>query len=163
MALETYMDSLYNPKKSTIRGAASIKGQNLVLMDGQTFSEIAKKLRFSKKTENRVDSLSAEFTVFKQEIDIFPFLIVMDKYKAVVAGRHNMDLSFNYHISIVDSPLPIKFGVDVSGNMDKMKIRPAKCKYATMYRPVARGEVQNRQLELRRMIREALIKKVKKE
>ncbi len=163
MALETYMDSLYNPKKSTIRGAASIKGQNLVLMDGETFSEIAKTLKFNKKTENRVDSLSAEFTVFKQEIDIYPFLIVMDKYKAVVAGRHNMDLSFNYHISIVDSPLPIKFGVDVSGTMDKMKIRPAKCKYATMYRPVARGEVQNRQLELRRMIRESLIKKVKKD
>ncbi len=50
IAAETYLDSLYNVKKSTLRGSASIKGNNLVLMDGQTFSEIAKKLRFSKKT-----------------------------------------------------------------------------------------------------------------
>lgn len=163
MAVETYTDSLYNPKKSTLRGAASIAGQNLVLMDGQTFSEIAHVLQFSKKTNNKVDSLSAEFTIFKQEIDIYPFLIVMDKYKAVVAGQHNLDMSFNYHISIVDSPLPVKFGVDISGTLDKLKIRPAKCRYAELYRPVARGEVQNRQLELRRMVREALLQKVKKE
>lgn len=160
MAAETYLDSLYNPKKSTIRGAASVRGQNLVLMDGETFSEIAKTLKFSKKTFNKVDSLAAEFTVFKQEIDVYPFLIVMDKYKGVVAGRHNMDLSFDYHISVVDSPLPLKFGIDITGTLDDLHYRLAKSRYAELYRPAARGEVQNRQLELRRMIREALLQKL---
>jgi len=160
MAVETYLDSLYHPKKSTIRGAASIKGQDLVLMDGQTFTEIAKTLRFNKKTFNKVDSLSAEFTVFKDEIDVYPFLIVMDKYKAIVAGRHNLDLSFKYHISVVDSPLPIKFGINITGTMDNMKFRPAKCEYAEHYRPSARYTVQNKQLELRKMIRDALLQKL---
>lgn len=163
MAVETYLDSLYNLKKSTIRGAASIKGQDLVLMDGPTFSEIAKTLRFNKKTNNKVDSLSAEFTVFKQEVDVYPFLIVMDKYKAVIAGRHNLDLSFDYHISVVDSPLPFKFGINVTGTMDDMKYRLAKCRYAEFYRPAARYELQNRQLELRKMIRDALNAKAKPE
>ena len=129
-------------------------------MDGQTFSEIAKTLRFSKQALNKVDSLSAEFTVFKQEIDVYPFLIVMDKYKGVVAGRHNMDMSFDYHISVVDSPLPLKFGIDVTGSLDDLKYRPARCRYAEFYRPVARREVQNRQLELRRLIRDALTQKL---
>lgn len=160
MAFTTNLDSLYKIKKSTIRGAASIKGQDLVLMDGETFSEIAKTLRFNKKTYNEVDSLSAEFTVFKQEIDVYPFLIVMDKYKAVVAGRHNMDLTFDYHISVVDSPLPLKFGINITGTLDDMKYRLAKCKYAEFYRPSARFEVQNKQLELRMMIRESLMQKL---
>lgn len=160
MAAETYLDSMYNPKMSTIRGAASIKGQDLVLMDGETFSEIAKTLRFSKKTHNKIDSLSAEFTMFKNEIDIFPFLIVMDKYKAVVAGKHNMDMTFDYHISVVDSPLPFRFGIDITGKIDDLKYRLAKCRYAEFYRPVARGELKNRQLELRRIIRESLLKGV---
>jgi hypothetical protein len=160
MAAETYLDSLYNVKKSTIRGAASIKGQDLVLMDGETFTEIAKTLKFNKQTHNKVDSLSAEFTVFKQEIDVYPFLIVMDKYKGVVAGRHNLDMSFDYHISVVDSPLPVKFGIDITGTLDDMKYRPAKCRYPELYRPVARGEVKNSQLELRRLIRESLTGKV---
>ncbi len=161
IAVETYLDSLYNLKKSTLRGASSIKGNDLVLMDGETFSEIAKKLKFNKKTQNRVDSLSAEFTIFRNEIDVYPFLIVLDKYKAVVAGRHNFDLSFDYHISVVDSPLPFKLGVDVKGNADHMSYSLAKCRYAEYYRPASRKVVENKQLELRKLIRETLTKKVK--
>jgi hypothetical protein len=161
IAAETYLDSLYNIKKSTLRGAASIKGNNLVLMDGQTFSEIAKTLRFNKKTQNKVDSLSAEFTIFRNEIDIYPFLIVMDKYKAVIAGRHNFDMTFDYHVSVVDCPLPLKLGVDIKGNMDNLSYKLAKCRYAEYFRPTSRHEVQNKQLELRKMIRETLAEKVK--
>jgi hypothetical protein len=161
IAVETYLDSLYNIKRSTLRGASSIRGTDLVLMDGETFSEIANKLRFSKRAENKVDSLSAEFTVFRNEIDIYPFLIVMDRYKAVVAGRHNFDMSFDYHVSLVDSPLPIKLGIDLKGNMDDMDVSLAKCRYAEYYRPVSRREVEKKQFELRRMIREALTRKVK--
>jgi hypothetical protein len=161
IAAETYLDSLYNVKKSTLRGAASISGNNLVLMDGETFGEIAKKLRFNKKTQNRVDSLSAEFTIFRNEIDVYPFLIVMDKYKAVIAGRHNLDMTFDYHVSVVDCPLPIKLGLDIKGNVDNLSYKLAKCRYAEYFRPTSRHEVENKQLELRTMIRQALEGKVK--
>jgi hypothetical protein len=161
IAVETYLDSLYNPKKSTLRGAAAIKGNNLILMDGQTFTEIAKKLRFNKKTQNKVDSLAAEFTIFRNEIDIYPFLIVMDKYKAVVAGRHNLDMTFDYHVSVVDCPLPIKLGVDIKGNVDKLSYKLVKCRYAEYFRPTARHEVETKQLELRKLIRQALAEKGK--
>lgn len=161
IAVETYVDSLYNLKKSTLRGVSSIKGQNLVLMDGETFSEIAKTLRFNKKTVNKVDSLSAEFTIFRNEVDIYPFMIVMDKYKAVVAGRHNLDMTFDYHISVTDSPLPFKLGVDVKGTLDKMKYSLVKPRFANLYRPAARREIDNKQLEIRKMIRDALTSRVK--
>ena len=161
IAVETYMDSLYNIKQSTLRGASSIKGDDLVLMDGETFSEIAKKLRFSKKTENKVDFISSEFTIFRNEIDIYPFLIVMDKYQAVISGRHNFDMSFDYHVSIVDSPLPIKLGVDIKGTLEDMDVSLAKCRYAEYFRPTSRREVEKKKLELRKLIREALTRKVK--
>ena len=161
IAVETYLDSMYNVKKSTLRGASSIKGNNLVLMDGETFTEIAKRLMFSKKTQNKVDSLSAEFTIFRNEVDVYPFLIVMDKYKAVIEGRHNFDLSFNYHIDVVDSPLPIKLGLDIKGNMDKYTYNLAKLRHPDFYRPTYRKELENKQLELMKMIRDMLTRKVK--
>lgn len=160
LAIESYLDSTYTLKMSTLRGAASITGQDLVLMDGETFSEIARTLRFSKRAENRVDSLSAEFTIFRNEIDVYPFLIVMDRYSAVVGGRHNLDMSFNYHISIVQSPLPVRFGIDVTGTLDNLNYRLASPRYAEFYRPIRRGVVESRQLELRRMIREALLERL---
>jgi hypothetical protein len=161
IAIETYLDSLYNVKKSTLRGAASIKGEDLVLMDGETFSEIAKTFRFSKGAQNRVDSLSAEFTIFRDEIDVYPFLLVMDRYKVVVGGRHNFDMTFDYHISLVESPLPLRLGINVGGNMDDLKYRLASPRYAEFYRPASRREVENRQLEFRKMIREALLQNVR--
>jgi hypothetical protein len=163
IAVETYLDSLYNIKKSTLRGASSIRGSDLVLMDTETFGEIARTLRFSRRAENRVDSLSAEFTIFREEIDIYPFLIVMDRYKAVVAGRHNLDMSFDYHISLVESPLPIRLGIDIGGTMDQMRYRLASPRYAEFYRPASRRAVESRQLELRRIIREALMKNIREQ
>ena len=132
-------------------------------MDTETFGEIARTLRFSRRAENRVDSLSAEFTIFREEIDIYPFLIVMDRYKAVVAGRHNLDMSFDYHISLVESPLPIRLGIDIGGTMDQMRYRLASPRYAEFYRPASRRAVESRQLELRRIIREALMKNIREQ
>jgi hypothetical protein len=160
MSIETYLDSLYNIKKSTLRGASSIRGQNLVLMDGETFSEIARNLRFSRRAENIVDTLSAEFTIFREEIDIYPFLMVMDRYRAVISGKHNLDMSFNYHISVVDSPVPIQFGLDISGDLDNLKYNLVSARFANLYRPARRGEVENRQLELRRLINETITERL---
>ena len=160
LAAETYLDKNYNLKKSTLRGASSIRGDNLVLMDSETFGKISNILMFNKKTENKIDSLSAEFTVFKNEVDVYPFTIVMDKYKAVVGGRHNLDMSFDYHISLLESPLPMRLGVNISGTMDDLKIRPAACKYPENYRPVSRRIVDAQKLELRKLIRETLIKQM---
>lgn len=160
MAIESYLDSTYTLKMSTLRGAASITGQDLVLMDGETFSEIANTLWFSRRAENMVDSLSAEFTIFRREIDVYPFLIIMDRYSAVVGGRHNLDMSFNYHISLVQSPLPFRLGIDVIGTMEDMNFSLASPRYAELYRPASRGLVQNRQIELRQLIRDALLERL---
>lgn len=161
MAFETYLDSAYNLKKSTLRGVATVSGQDLVLMDGETFTEIAKALRFNKKTVNKVDSLSAEFTIFRNEVDIYPFLIVMDKYKAVVGGKHSLDMDFDYHISVTESPLPFRLGVDVKGRSGKMSFNPLKQPiYAHMYRPTQRREIDTKQMELRELFRKALVDKV---
>ncbi|PKP27598.1 MAG: hypothetical protein CVU02_03090 [Bacteroidetes bacterium HGW-Bacteroidetes-19] len=156
---ETYMFSNYDLKRSTIRGAAAIAGQDLVLMDGETFTEISKTLMFSKKTQNRVDSLAAEFTLYKNEIDVYPFSLKMDKYRAVISGKHNLDMSFIYHISLVESPILVKLGVDVSGTMDDLKIRPVVPRYAELYRPARQDAITNEQLNLKKMIREALMTK----
>ncbi len=163
IAVETYLDSLYNVKKSTLRGASSIRGQDLVLMDGETFGEIARTLRFTRQAKNRVDSLSAEFTIFREEIDVYPFLMVMDRYKVVIGGRHNLDMSFDYHISLVESPLPIRMGVNIAGNMDRMQYQLTMPRYAEFYRPASRRAVESRQLEFRKMIREALLDNIREQ
>lgn len=164
IAAETNLDRNYNIKPSTIRGAASLRGEDLVLMDGETFTEISRLLRFNKHTENKIDSLSAEFTIFREEIDIYPFLVVMDEYKAIIGGRHNLDMSMDYNISLIHNPLiPIRLGLDITGNIEDMKFRLAECKYADLYRPARQEVVETSQLALRELIRKALTRTVESE
>lgn len=155
LAAETYLNARYDLKKSTLRGAASLAGEDLVLLDGEQFSEIAKILMFSKKTENKIDTIQAELTVFRNEVDIYPLQVSMDKYRAIVAGRHNLDMTFNYHVSLVR---PLKIGVNIGGTLDKLRIRPGKCLYTDQYRPSRQHVVEQQQLNLRNIIRETLIK-----
>jgi len=161
LAGETYLKSDYSLKQSTIRGAAAFQGQQLTLMDTQTFDMIASKLMFKKKTENIIDSLSAEMTLFRDEIDLYPFLLVMDNYKAVISGRHNMDNRFNYHISVTDTPLPVRLGLNVSGTIEDLKYKLAPCKYKHLYDPKKQGVLEEQTLRLKKLISESLKENVK--
>lgn len=157
LAAETFMNENYDLKMSTARGACSITGKDLVLLDGETFSQIAKILMFNKKTENKVDSISVQATLFKNEIDIYPFCLTMDKYMAAAGGRHNTDMSFNYHISLLK---PLYLGVDVNGTFDDLKIKPAKCKYAQDFRPIIRRDVETQNASLKKIINQTLKRNV---
>jgi len=158
LAAETYLNQNYEIKPSTIRGACSLFGKDLVLMDSETFDKISKILMFKKKTENIVDSISAEMTLYKKEIDIYPFCVSIDNYMAAVGGRHNLDMSFNYHVNLLS---PLYVGVDVTGTLADLKIKPAKCVYAQDFRPLFHNNVDTQNAELRQLIRESLKKNVK--
>lgn len=158
IAAETYLNSKYEPKFSTLRGAAAIEGTNLVLLDNETFKTIAKYMTFDKSTKNIIDSLSVEMTVFRNEVDIYPFLVSIDKWKAVLAGRHNLDMTCDYHMSLC---APIRLGLEMQGSLNHPKFKLVECKYKTLFRPAKRGEVDARTLELKKKISDALKANVK--
>jgi hypothetical protein len=158
LAAETYTNAQYEIKPSTLRGAASIFGKELVVMDNKTFDKISKLLLFSKKTENKVDSISAEMTLYKKEIDVYPFCVSMDNYMVALGGRHNLDMSFNYDVNVLS---PIYLGVNVSGTLDNLDIKLAPCKFAKDFKPLLRRKVDTQSAELRSMIRESMRKNVK--
>ncbi len=158
LAAETYLNSQYKPKMSTLRGAASLTGKDLVVLDGETFSTISKLLMFNKKTENRIDSLNAEITVYKNEIDVYPLCVQMDNYMVALGGRHNTNMTFDYDINVLS---PIYLGVNVSGTMDDLKIKLAKCKFAQDFRPHWYQKADTQSQELRERIKKSMEKNVR--
>lgn len=162
LAAETYLKSNYDPKFSTLRGAAAIKGKDLVVMDSETYEQISKLLLFNKKkTKNVIDSLDVEMTAFRNEVDLYPFVVSMDKYQAVLSGYHNLDMTYNYHISLTKCPLPMRLGLNIMGNLDDLKFKVGKCQYKKLYKPEKRGVVDNEILELKKVISSSLQSNVK--
>ena len=158
LAAETYLNSKYEPKMSTLRGAASLTAQDLVVLDGETFDQIAKLLRFKKKTENKIDSINAEITVYKNEIDVYPLCVQMDNYMVALGGRHNTNMTFDYDINVLS---PIYLGVNVSGNIDDLKIKLAKCKFAQDFKPHWYQKADTQSKEIRERIKQSMEKNVR--
>ena len=158
LAVETYLNEYYKPKMSTLRGASSLTGKDLVVLDSETFSTISKLLMFKKKTENKIDSLNAEITIYKNEIDVYPLCVQMDNYMVALGGRHRTDMTFNYDINVLS---PIYLGVHVGGTMNNLEIKLAKCKYAQDFRPHWYQKADTQSLELRQLIKKSMEKNVR--
>ena len=148
VAADARLDSAMNIRIPTLRSAIHIKGDSLVLMDGETFAEISKMLMFKNKKENVFDSISVNVTVHDGNMTVYPFLVEIDRYKAAVGGEQGLDMNFNYHISILKSPLPFKAGVNISGNLDKMKFRIGKAKYKDAVTPAAVHRVDSTRMNM---------------
>lgn len=156
----TELDSLMNIRLPATTASCYLSGQNLVLLDGETFAEISKMLMFKNKNRNMIDSLSAEMILEDEKLMIFPFQITMDRYVAAVGGIQNLDMSFDYHITVLKSPVPFKLGLNISGTPDKMKIRLGKPKYKSLFTVAREEKLDNTVINLRKDMDEKLRKSI---
>ena len=103
---------------------------------------------FKNRKENMIDSISVNITVEDGSVNIYPFLLKIDRYQAAVGGVQNMDMSFDYHISILKSPLPFKAGLNIRGTIDDMKFGIVRAKYKNAVTPVATRHIDSLRINL---------------
>ena len=153
---ETRLTSNYQPKISTFRAAADIEGKNLTVKDKFTFTKITDMLDISTNGQYRVDSLDVQLTAFKDEIDLWPSQIAIGKYKVTVDGRMKLDKNGEYHLSVTQSPLPVRLGLMISGPLNNLEYKLEGCKYPNLYKPNKRNDTEQMYFELKKMIAEHL-------
>lgn len=153
MAATTQIDTNMNVKLPTIEGVARIKGDSLVLLDGETFAEIAKMLKFKNRERNLVDSIAVEVAIKENQIEVFPFLMKMDRYTTAISGKQDLNMNFNYHISVLKSPIPLRMGIDIIGNMDDFKFKIGKALYKNTNLPVYSKMIDSTRINLLEQIK----------
>lgn len=163
---ECTIDSLCNINLPSVNAALKLKGDDLVLLDGETFTQIAKLLMFNKKTENKIDSVTAEVVVQNNEVLIYPFMVGMDKYRLGVGGTQNLDMSFNYHIVVLKPAILSAVGLDLYGkDFDHLKFRLTSPKFKGFDVAIASGGtlVKTSKVDVRQMMYDAMLNAIIKE
>lgn len=155
------MDSTLSVILPSVQSACYLSGKDMVLLDGETFTEISKTLMFKNKKRNVIDSIAVDLAVHDNKIEVFPFLVEMDRYRVAVGGTHNLDMTFNYHISVLKSPVPFKLGIDITGNLDDFKFKITKCKYKDLFKPAKQAELDSTRRNVRETVREAVRKQIR--
>ncbi len=113
----------------TLKAAIKIEGDSLVLLDPETFKTISKWLLFRDKKKNMIDHMAVEVVIDNSTIELYPFMFDMDRYRLGVMGHNDLAMNLNYHVSVLKSPIPFKFGINIKGTPDKMKIRLGGAKF----------------------------------
>ncbi len=129
IAATTEVDSCMNLVLPSLEAAIKLSGENLVLLDAETFKTLSKWLMFKDKKRNVIPRMEVEMLVDNSTLELFPFVFDFDRYRLAVMGSNDLALNYKYHISVLKSPMPFKFGLNLSGNTDKMKVRLGKAKY----------------------------------
>lgn len=154
MAATSQIDTNMNLVLPTIEGVARIKGDSLVLLDGETFAEIAKMLKFKNRERNLVDNIAVEVAIKDNQVEVFPFIMKMDRYTAAISGKQDLDMNFDYHISVLKSPVPLKMGININGNMDDFKFKIGKAKYKDTNLPVYSKIIDSTRVNLLEQIKD---------
>lgn len=123
------IDSGMNLMLPTLDAAIRISGDNLAFIDPVKYRTLGKWLGFKNKTDNTIRQMNVEMTVAEGLMRVYPFAFNIDRYRLGVSGSNDMAMNFDYHISVLKSPLPFKFGITISGNPDKYKVRFGGAKF----------------------------------
>lgn len=161
LAATTSLDDKMNIVLPSLDGVLRIMGKNLEINEDDAVYKLAKTLMFRNKKTVRVKKMSVEGLVGDSRIEVFPFILDIDRYRVALSGIQGMDSSFKYHVSVIKSPLLFKFGVDLSGTFDNWKFRLGRAKYRNVKKvPVFSSVIDKSTLNLTESIHNIFFKGV---
>lgn len=148
MAATTYIDTNMNVITPSLNGMVRMSGRDMSIDESGAFKKIAKLLMFKNKKVGKIKDMSVEGLISDDRFEIFPFILGVDRYQLAMSGLQNFDQSFNYHVSVLKSPLPFRFGINLYGNFDDWKYKIGKAKYKNAKVPVFTAQIDTMQLNL---------------
>lgn len=149
IAATAKIDTNMNIQMPSINGVIRIGGADLSISDNEMFRTLARKLMFKNKKEGRVDRMTVEGVIKDNVMEIFPFVLKVDRYTLAMSGLQNLDMSFRYHVSVLKSPFLIRLGIDLSGqDFDHLKFKIGKAKYKNTKVPVFSKVIDDTKINL---------------
>jgi len=149
IAATSDLDTNMNFIPSTIDGIMKISGKELSIRNSPEFRKIARLLLFRNRREAVIDNMSVTGMIRDNTLEVFPFVLAVDRYTLAASGTQNLDESFRYHFSVIKSPIPVKFGINLWGkDFDHIKWGLGRPKYKTVDVPVFTSQIHDVQYNL---------------
>ncbi len=149
LAATTQIDTNMNLVIPSVDGILKISGNDLNLKDSKDFTKIARLLMFRDKKKAHIDNMSVTGMMRDNRIDVFPFVLNVDRYMVAASGYQQLDEWLDYHISVIKSPLLFKFGLNAWGkDFDHIKYGLGRARYRSANVPVFTKQMDTVQYSL---------------
>ncbi len=142
LAATTQLDTTFAPLMSTANGAFRFTGDKLSLDQQGNFKKIARILLFRDRKKGVIEHLDICGVVHDNELTVFPFDLSLDRYSLALGGSQNFGGKFDYKVSLMRSPLILRFGVNLKGaDFDHLKFRLIRSQFKAGQVPTFHDEV----------------------
>jgi len=149
LAATTQIDTNMNLILPSVDGVLRISGKDLSLKESEEFTKIASMLMFRNRDEAVIDNMAVTGMVRDNLLEVFPFVLDVDRYLFAASGIQHLDGAFDYHISVIKSPLLVKFGLNAWGDdFDHIHYGLASAKYRSANVPVYTKQLDTIQYSL---------------
>ncbi|MCR5003677.1 MAG: hypothetical protein K5984_04840 [Bacteroidales bacterium] len=148
LAATTQIDTNMNLIMPSLNGVMKINGKNLELEQTGAVKTLARILMFKNKQTGKIDDMEVNGVIHDNMLEVFPFILKIDRYTLALNGLQNLEDDFKYHISVIKSPVPIRFGINIFGTPDKWKWRIGKARFKNTKIPVFVSEIDTMQVNL---------------
>ena len=129
ISLTSQLDTNMNFIIPSLDGIMRVRGENLEVKEAGDLKKITRLLLFKNKNIGHIDNLKVDAMVHNSIVEVFPFELGVDRYKFALRGTQNFDKSMYYHISVLQSPFLVRFGINLFGNLDDWRFSLGRAKY----------------------------------
>jgi len=157
----TQLDTMMNIVMPSLDGVLKIYGKDLRVEDAGDLRKITRLLMFKNKNIGDIEDLDVSAFVHDNKVEVFPFIIGVDRYRLALCGMQGFDNSLNYHVSILKTPLPIRFGLNLYGTFDDWKFSLGRAKYRDGKVPAFTQQIDTMQVNIAKSIRQIYRRGVK--
>ena len=129
VSVTSQLDTNMNVLTPTMNGLVRIAGEDLYIKNAGSLRKVTRLLMFQDKNIGHIEDLYVDAVIGDNKVEVYPFVLGVDKYKVALAGSQGFNGSMKYNISILESFLPFRFGINIFGNLDKWRFSLGLNKY----------------------------------
>lgn len=153
VSVTTQLDTNMNVQMPTLNGLVRISGEDLFIRNAGSLRKVTRLLMFKDKNIGHIQDMYVDAVIGDNKVEVYPFVLGVDKYKVALAGTQGFNGSMRYNISILESFLPFRFGIDIFGNLDKWRFSLGRNKYRGGRVPSFTADLDTMQVNLLDVIR----------
>lgn len=113
----------------SINAMLNITGTDLKVTQDPLIRKVARMMLIRKKGDLNISDMNIQLSVHDNVMRLYPFAFSMEKYKFALLGENDLNQNMYYHLSVLKSPIPWKFGINIKGTFDHPKFRFGGAKY----------------------------------
>lgn len=113
----------------SIDARVNISGRDLRVHQSKFIRHITRMMLIHSSGDLNIRNMNVFAAVRDNRLELYPFIFEMNRYKVMMLGANDFAGDLYYHVEVLHSPIPFRFGINIEGTFDKYKIRFGRSRY----------------------------------